>query len=103
GTGRGRLIGHAGAVTCVGFAPDGRWAFSGGQDGVYIWSLETGKLLRRLTPFPAAVLAVGCLSDTRILVGLADATVRSLSLETLREGGSWTVPVRSVVTMAIEC
>jgi WD40 repeat protein len=41
------LVGHQGAVNTVAFAPDGRHALSGGEDGTLkLWEVATGHLVR---------------------------------------------------------
>jgi WD40 repeat protein len=40
--------GHAGAVGCVAFAPGGRTLATGGADGVRLWAVASGRLLRTL-------------------------------------------------------
>jgi WD40 repeat protein len=45
------LSGHAGALSSVTFAPDGKLALSGSHDGtVRLWDVKTGKLVRVFSP-----------------------------------------------------
>lgn len=41
------LDAHAGAVTCLAY--DGKSLISGGEDGIKMWDVETGKFVRKLS------------------------------------------------------
>ncbi|WP_157546204.1 WD40 repeat domain-containing protein [Hamadaea tsunoensis] len=71
------LIGHSGAVTAVAYAPGGRTAATGGDDGtVRLWDTATASTVTVLTQH-AAVTAVAFNGDGNVLAsGGADGAVR---------------------------
>ncbi|HOE66378.1 MAG TPA: serine/threonine-protein kinase [Candidatus Hydrogenedentes bacterium] len=61
--------GHAGAVKSIRLSGDGRYAVSGGADGmVKIWNMSSGKCLRTLKVRHGAVHSVACSVEGRFLV-----------------------------------
>lgn len=63
------LSGHEGIVTTVATSPDGRWAVSGGQDGlVFVWDIEQKRLVTQFNSPGKAVWDVQFTSDGRHLV-----------------------------------
>jgi WD40 repeat protein len=73
-----RMAGHAGAVHCVAFLPDGKGALSGGADGALIvWDLATGTPQTALTGHTAGVTSLAVTPDgTTAFSGSLDATIR---------------------------
>ena len=79
------MRGHAGGVTHVLFAPDGRSAFSAGWDRtVRQWDLQTGKQRRWIYGLVNASIALS--EDGRLLIiGAADGSVRLWDVERWEE------------------
>jgi small GTP-binding protein len=77
-------LGHAGAIYCVTFSPDGKSALSGSADKtVRLWDVETGGCLRVLEGHSDSVLGVAWGPDGhRAVSASADKTVRIWDLET---------------------
>lgn len=81
-----RFTGH-GRVTSAAFAPDGRTAFSGGDEGeIRIWDVWDGRELGRLEGHAGAVHGIAVSADGVLLVTCgADAAVRVWEVTTGRE------------------
>ncbi|MEV6483375.1 helix-turn-helix domain-containing protein [Streptomyces sp. NPDC051576] len=77
-TGRSRatLAGGGGAQDAVAFAPDGRTLAAGGENGVQLWNVTTGKIRSRLQrPGHSQVVAVAFSPDGRTIAAAEDKTV----------------------------
>jgi WD40 repeat protein len=59
---------HENAVTCL--ACDGKQIVSGGEDGVKVWDLQTGKLTDEISSDIAAAWQIG-MDEERIVVGVS--------------------------------
>ena len=72
------LIGHATAVTAVGFSPDGKTIVTGSTDRTArVWVAETGRLLRTLTGHADTVKdAYFIAGGAKIVTAGTDGTVR---------------------------
>lgn len=72
------LEGHPAQVICVAIAADGRYAASGGMDGVLrLWDLTEGTHLRGLSGHTGAIWSVALSADGRhALTGGTDGTLR---------------------------
>lgn len=72
------LLGHAGAVNCVEWSPDGRWLASASKDTtIRIWNPVTGQLVKMLMGHEKEVHSVAWSTDGRWLAsGSADGIVR---------------------------
>ncbi len=72
------FVGHTAVVNCVAFAPNGKWAASGGDDKTLrLWDVTTGQELRMFTGHTDAVTCVVFSADgKRLLSGGRDATLR---------------------------
>ncbi len=76
------LSGHIGEVFCCTFSPDGKFAATGGSDGVIIWNLETGTELTLLGSHSGAVEALAWSGDERFLLSAGrDTSLRLWDLE----------------------
>jgi WD40 repeat protein len=84
-----RFPGHAGAVLCAAFSPDGRHVLSGAADGVLrLFDAETGQEVRRFAGHTAPVRCLTFSPDgRRVLSGGdgGDGTVRLWEADTGRE------------------
>jgi hypothetical protein len=78
---------HKGEVWCAAFAPDGRRAVSGGQDGTMrLWDVETCRELQKLDGHKGGVISATFSADgSRILSAGADATICLWDVTTGRE------------------
>jgi serine/threonine-protein kinase len=94
---------HAGEVTAVAVAPDGRRALSGGspdRDAV-LWDLNTGQEVLRLRGHTRSVTSVDFSPDgTRALTGSGDATVRLWDTASGKELGSFTEHSQAITGVA---
>src|SRR5205807_1959132 len=67
-----RLHGHSSAVWSVAFSPDGKQALTGSRDRTArLWSLATGKELRRLEGHSSAIHPAAVSSDFNGIHSLA--------------------------------
>ncbi len=72
-----RLIGHADAVLCVRFAPDGKHLASGAKDGMLVyWNAETGQIERRFPKHPQEVRSIAFSPDREHFASASGFTVR---------------------------
>jgi RNA polymerase sigma factor (sigma-70 family) len=55
-------------IDCVTFAPDGRWAASGGAEGMaFVWDAATGQMLRRLEGHESPIIGIAFSPDGRMV------------------------------------
>jgi WD40 repeat protein len=75
---RQTLVGHASAVTCLEFSPDGSQLATGGEDQtVKLWEVATGKLRRTLRGHQGSVTSLAFSADGSLLVSASeDRTVK---------------------------
>jgi hypothetical protein len=87
----GRFQGHIGPVRCLAFAPDSRFALSGGDDhSVRLWDVTSGTERRRFDGHTEEVLAVAFAPDGQRAVSAGnDRTIRLWDLGTGRPLGCW--------------
>ncbi|KAI0647290.1 WD40-repeat-containing domain protein [Trametes meyenii] len=73
--------GHCDAITAVTFSPNGCLLTSGSLDGrVCVWHVSSGKLLYVFSGKSAVLSVIWLDSDERMMCGMEDGTVASLSL-----------------------
>lgn len=84
-----RINAHApGYVVGIAFSPDGRHVASGGQDGLSVSDIKTGKRVHGITRGANFTLGVAYSPDGReIAVGFSDGTAQLLDAETGRRHG----------------
>ena len=82
--GRGVLAGHASAVNCCAFSPDGaRIATASGDRKARIWDAETGAVLRTLAGHDSVVYCCAFSPDgARVVTASRDETARIWDAET---------------------
>ena len=78
-------IGHADAITCTSYSPNGHQIISGSRDGtIRIWDAETGVVIGEpIKGHTGAVKSVAYSPDGRhVISGSADMTIRIWDAET---------------------
>jgi WD40 repeat protein len=77
------MEGHAQAVTCLAFRPDGRQLATGSADrSVMLWDVETGKASQTLVGHGKAIVNLAYSADgTRLAVAAADGSLRLHDLQ----------------------
>jgi serine/threonine protein kinase len=72
-----RMIGHADAVLCVRFSPDGRHLASGGKDGALnYWNADSGQIVCRLPKHPQEIRGVAFAPTGDHIASASGFTVR---------------------------
>jgi RNA polymerase sigma factor (sigma-70 family) len=102
GVEQGRLGGHAGAITSLALAPDGRTLASTGQDGaVKIWDLAA-RVERRLLRIPAgeALVVVFSPDGRTVSAGTSDCLVQSWDVATGTPRTTWAGHKGAVTALA---
>ncbi len=90
-----RLRGPSGFVTRVDVSPDGRYALASSWDGVvYVWSLRTGKLARKIDGHDDCVHSARFSPDGRLVITAAGGAFTSYT--DWRPGTDYTVGVWDV-------
>lgn len=79
--------GHAMAVNCAAFAPDGSWLASGGSDNsILIWQTESGRQLRALNGHSGYIRSLAISIDGQLLAsGSNDRTIKVWNVAEGRE------------------
>jgi WD40 repeat protein/predicted Ser/Thr protein kinase len=72
------FVGHQGSVRTVAYSPDGKFALSGGVDGVVkLWQVSSGRQLRSFVGHAAGILSVAFSPDGKLaLSGDGDGTIK---------------------------
>jgi WD40 repeat protein len=80
--------GHAGAVTCVAFSPDGTLCATGGDDLVIcLWNVATGELQQRISSaHKAALTCLQFISNNQLLSAGRDKCLLTWNIETGKGG-----------------
>ncbi|MEO8391753.1 MAG: protein kinase [Chloroflexota bacterium] len=78
------FTGHTQAIYEVAYSHDGRYLFSGGQDGIArLWDVQTGQLIRQFAGHTDAIWGVDISPDSRyVATGSFDKTARIWDLQT---------------------
>jgi len=95
-------LGHAGPITQLTFAPDGRTLASGSMDGsVLLWNLTSGRWLRKLEAHRGAVNQLAFTSDSKILAtgGAQDHLVKLWDLDHSRPSAVFTDHDKSIASV----
>ena len=76
-------VGHSNLVNTVVFSPDGKIAASGSSDnGIKLWNVENGQLIKTLTGHKSGVLALAFSPDGKMLAsGSYDETIKLWNIE----------------------
>ena len=99
------LNGHAGAIWCIAFSPDGTTIASGSWDGaVRLSDAASGKQLRLFRGHSQAVVSVAFTPDgTGLLSGSLDRSVRVWDVETATQLTAFTAHTGGVGSLALSC
>ncbi len=81
------LVGHAKAVRCLAFSPDGRQLLSGGEDKlILLWNVDTGKVIQELKGHTNAPNQVVFSPDGKLAISAGmDHSARLWELESGRQ------------------
>jgi WD40 repeat protein len=71
------LAGHRSDIWALAFGPDGRTEASAGKEGVLVWDLEAGRLLRRID---ASSGALAFLPDGRLVLGTRAGSIEVVTI-----------------------